>query len=164
MREFLKGLELEKDVIDSIMAEHGKQINSYKEKITGLETSVSNLKDEIKNNESTIKELNGTIEEKDKSLENLQTITNEKNDLQAQLKMQDSNVKKEFLKFVKSEVMGKIDEKNDFDTVLKNYKEENPQYFGETVVKNVQTSPNLQANAETKRTNNDIINDMIRGK
>lgn len=164
MREFLKGLELEKDVIDSIMAEHGKQINSYKEKITGLETSVSNLKDEIKNNESTIKELNGTIEEKDKSLENLQTITNEKNDLQAQLKMQDSNVKKEFLKFVKSEIMGKIDEKNDFDTVLKNYKEENPQYFGETVVKNVQTSPNLQANAETKRTNNDIINDMIRGK
>lgn len=164
MREFLKGLELEKDVIDSIMAEHGKQINSYKEKITGLETSVSNLKDEIKNNESTIKELNGTIEQKDKSLENLQTITNEKNDLQAQLKMQDSNVKKEFLKFVKSEVMGKIDDKNDFDTVLKNYKEENPQYFGETVVKNVQTSPNLQANAETKRTNNDIINDMIRGK
>ena len=164
MREFLKGLKLEKDVIDSIMAEHGKQISSYKEKIDGLETSVSNLKDEIKNNESTIKELNGTIEEKDKSLENLQTITNEKNDLQAQLKMQDSNVKKEFLKFVKSEVMGKIDEKNDFDTVLKNYKEENPQYFGETVVKNVQTSPNLQANAETKRTNNDIINDMIRGK
>lgn len=164
MREFLKGLELEKDVIDSIMAEHGKQINSYKEKITGLETSVSNLKDEIKNNESTIKELNGTIEEKDKSLENLQTITNEKNDLQAQLKMKDSNVKQEFLKFVKSEVMDKIDDKNDFDTVLKNYKEENPQYFGETVVKNVQTSPNLQANAETKRTNNDIINDMIRGK
>lgn len=164
MREFLKDLKLEKDIIDSIMAEHGKQITSYKEKISNLETNVSNLKDEIKNNEGTIKELNGTIEEKDKSLENLQTITNEKNDLQAQLKMKDSNVKKEFLKFVKSEVMSKVDEKSDFDTVLKNYKEENPQYFGETVVKNVQTSPNLQANAESKKTNSDIINDMIRGK
>lgn len=164
MREFLKGLELEKDVIDSIMAEHGKQITSYKEKISNLETNVSNLKDEIKNNESTIKELNGTIEEKDKSLENLQTITNEKNDLQAQLKIKDSNVKKEFLKFVKSEVMDKIDDKNDFDTVLKSYKEENPQYFGETVVKNVQTSPNLQAKSTQNLTTNEIINDMIRGK
>jgi hypothetical protein len=58
--------------------------------------------------------------------------------------------------------MAKVDDKNDFATVLENYKKENPQYFGETVVRKVQSSPEL--NGGTKpRTTNDIMNDIIRG-
>ena len=72
-----------------------------------------------------------------------------------------SDVKPEFLKFVTSEVMSMVDETNDFDTALKNYKKDNSQYFGETVVKKVQSSPNLNGGNKTGSVN-DIFNNMIR--
>jgi len=72
-----------------------------------------------------------------------------------------SDVKPEFLKFVTSEVMSMVDETNDFDTALKNYKKDNSQYFGETVVKKVQSSPNLNGGNKVSSVN-DIFNNMIR--
>ena len=40
MREFLKGLELDKETINTIMAEHGKLITESKEEITELKDNV----------------------------------------------------------------------------------------------------------------------------
>ena len=157
MREFLKGLDLDKETIDTIMAEHGKHL-------TGLKEQVENYKTEVQGYKTTIDELNGKIETSNKSLENLQTITNERNDLKAQLQMSDSGVKKEFSKFVTSEIMSKVNDDNDFATVLGTYKKENPQFFGETVVKKVQSSPNLGNGGNQGTTTNDIMNDFIRGK
>lgn len=74
-----------------------------------------------------------------------------------------SDVKPEFLKFVTSEVMSMVDETNDFDTALKNYKKDNSQYFGETVVKKVQSSPNLNNGGAKPSTVNEIFNNMVRG-
>lgn len=53
MREFLKGLELDKETIDTIMAEHGKIITGDKEKIANLETDIRAKNDLLKeaNNE-----------------------------------------------------------------------------------------------------------------
>jgi hypothetical protein len=48
MREFLKGLELDKDTIDTIMAEHGKIITADKEKITNLENDIKAKSDLLK--------------------------------------------------------------------------------------------------------------------
>ena len=90
MREFLKGLDLDKETIDSIMAEHGKHLTGLKEQVESYKTEVAGYK-------TTIDELNGKIETSNKSLEDLQSITNERNDLKAQLQMTDSNVKKNFL-------------------------------------------------------------------
>lgn len=73
-----------------------------------------------------------------------------------------SDVKPEFLKFVTSEVMNMVNDTTDFDTALKNYKKENTQYFGETVVKKVQSSPTLNGGTKPS-TVNDIFNSMIRG-
>lgn len=73
-----------------------------------------------------------------------------------------SDVKPEFVKFVTSEVMNLVDENTDFDKALKNYKKENTQYFGETVVKKVQSSPTLVGGTKPKTTN-DIMNNIIRG-
>lgn len=48
MREFLKGLDLDKETIDTIMAEHGKQLQSYKESNETLKTQLEEANNEIK--------------------------------------------------------------------------------------------------------------------
>ena len=154
MREFLKGLDLDKELIDTIMAEHGKYITGLKEQIDDYKTKVNDY-------EKQISDFNSKIEENNKSLENLQNVTNENKDLKAQLQMADSNVKKEFSKFVTSEIMSNVNDDVDFTTALENYKKENPQYFGDTVIKKVQSSPTL--NGGTKETTtNDIMNNILR--
>lgn len=149
MREFLKGLELDKETIDTIMAEHGKLITEAREQIMDLSDKV--------------KEYETQINENSESLKNLQTLTDENKDLKAQLQMSDSNVKKEFMKFVTSEVNSKVNDETDFATALKSYKKENPQYFGDTVVKKVQTSPGLNTGGNQPQSTNDIMNDILRG-
>lgn len=100
-------------------------------------------------------------------LANLETnnneLTKENTYLKAQIKVNDSDVKKEFRKFVTSEVMNLVNDTTDFETALENYKKESPQYFGETVVKKVQTSPNLTGGEQQPQNTNSIMNDIIRG-
>lgn len=83
--------------------------------------------------------------------------------LRASIKVASSDVKKEFSKFVTSEVMGLVNDTTDFETALKDYKKNNPQYFGEVVVKKVQTSPNLNGGTTQATTTNSIMNDILRG-
>lgn len=163
MREFLKGLELEKETIDSIMAEYGKEVNALKSQKESLESEVTSYKEQITNFENQINELNTTIETSNETLKNYETVTNENKDLKAQLQMSNSNVKKEFSKFVTSEVMSAVNDKTDFATALENYKKNNPQYFGDTVVKKVQSSPNLNGGNTQPQTTSDIMNDILRG-
>ena len=47
MREFLKGLDLDKETIDSIMAEHGKHLTGLKEQVESYKTEVESYKSEI---------------------------------------------------------------------------------------------------------------------
>ena len=156
MREFLRGLELDQETIDTIMAEVGKRH-------TGLKEQVDQLTEKCKSYEADLKKANETIEGNKKSLENLEALTNENKTLKAESKMSDTNVKKEFSKFVMNEVMSKVDDKTDFETALTNYKKENPQYFGDTVVKKVQSSPSVSKGENHQTTTNDIMNDIIRG-
>ena len=81
--------------------------------------------------------------------------------LKATNKVAKSEVKPEFLKFVTSEVMGLTNDTTDFETALKNYKKENPQYFGEVIIKKTQSSPNLTGGPKTITTN-DIMNNILR--
>lgn len=149
LRQFLKGMELEADQIDTIMAQTGSIFTKLKEEN-------EELKDKVKEFETSSKDYAT-------KLQNLETLTNENKDLKAQLQMGDSNVKKEFSKFVRSEIMSKVDDKNDFESVLKEYKKDNPQYFGDTIVKKVQSSPNLQGGEQKAPTTNSIMNDLLRG-
>lgn len=148
LRQFLKGMELETEQIDTIMAEVGKNFSTLKEER-------DNLKDKVK-------ELEASNSDTATKLQNLDTLANENKDLKAQLQMGDSNVKKEFSKFVRTEIMSKVDDKNDFESVLKEYKKENPQYFGDTVIKKVQSSPNLNGGEPQAPTTNSIMNDILR--
>lgn len=94
---------------------------------------------------------------------NYTNAMNENATLKAQLKIANSDVKKEFVRFVTSEVMSLVNNTTDFDTALKNFKKENPQFFGETVVKKVQSSPSLNAGGNQPQTTNQVMNDIIRG-
>ena len=94
---------------------------------------------------------------------NYTNAMNENTLLKAQLKIADSDVKKEFAKFVTSEVMSLVNDTTDFDTALKEFKKSSPQYFGETVVKKVQTSPVLNNGGNQPQTTNNIMNDILRG-
>ena len=67
MREFLKGLDLDKETIDTIMAEHGKLITEAKEKTQELENKV-------KDYESKIEELSSKAETNTKVQEELDKL------------------------------------------------------------------------------------------
>ena len=152
MRDFLKGLDLDKETIDAIMAEYGKNVQGLKEQI-----------EEYKGYKTENENLSKQLEEKEKSMKGFEDVSNENKSLKAQLKLNENNIKKEFSKFVTSEIMSQVDDKNDFDTVLKSYKKDNPQYFGDTVIKKTQTSPSLNAGGDKPQTTNDIMNSILRG-
>lgn len=155
MREFLKGLDLDKETIDTIMAEYGKNVQGLKEQVEEYKTKASNF-------EGQVKELTEKNEKNEESLKNLETLTNENKDLKADIQLNGVNVKKEFSKFVRSEVMSRVDDKTDFSKALEGYKKENPQFFGDVQVKKVQTSPSLNGGTPPETTNS-IMNDIIRG-
>lgn len=163
MREFLKGLELDKETIDTIMAEHGKLITEAKEQILELKGQVNNFETEKQKYESKLKDYETKMQESSKSLKNYEDLVNENKQLKSQMQLNESNVKKEFSKFVANEVLSQVDEEHDFASVLENYKQENPQYFGESVVKKVQSSPTLNGGNTAPQTTNDIMNDILRG-
>ena len=152
MRDFLKGLDLDKETIDTIMAEYGKNVQGLKEQI-----------EEYKGYKTENENLSKQLEEKEKSMKGFEDVSNENKSLKAQLKLNENNIKKEFSKFVTSEIMSQVDDKNDFDTVLKSYKKDNPQYCGDTVIKKTQTSPSLNAGGDKPQTTNDIMNNILRG-
>ncbi len=110
------------------------------------------------------KKTNQNDSEKLIELENSNTAKDKEiNQLKSLIKIKDSDVKKEFQKFVASEVMSLVNESTDFDSALKKYKNDNPQYFGEVVVKKVQSSPNLSNGGTKETTTNDIMNGILRG-
>lgn len=94
---------------------------------------------------------------------NYDNLKKENDLLKATNEVAKSNVKPEFLKFVTSEVMSMVDDTTDFETALKEYKKNSSQYFGETVVKKVQSSPNLNGGGNKETTTNSIMNDILRG-
>lgn len=93
-----------------------------------------------------------------------EALTKENKLLKATNEVAKSDVKPEFLKFVTSEVMAMVNDTTDFETALKNYKKDNSQYFGEVVVKKVQSSPTLNNGGTKTTTTNDIMNSILRGQ
>lgn len=157
MREFLRGLELDEETIDSIMAEHGKHLTKLKEEN-------EELKDTNAYFSKTIDDLSSQVESDNEKLKNYETLTSENKNLKAELQMSGSNVKKEFSKFVTSEVQSMVNDDVDFETALNDYKKENPQYFGETIIKTTQSAPTLNGGESKPITTNDIMNNILRGE
>jgi len=74
-RKYLEDLGLEKEAIDSIMAEHGKAVTAVKADLTEAQTKITNLEESISKRDTDIEKLKkegGTSEELKKQLETLQ--------------------------------------------------------------------------------------------
>lgn len=87
MREFLKGLDLDKETIDTIMAEHGKLLTEEKEKVSQYEAKIKELSSKAEDNTKVQEELDKlktqiAEEKKQKEQEDLETKLN-KNVLEA---------------------------------------------------------------------------------
>lgn len=83
--------------------------------------------------------------------------------LNAQIKVDSSDVKKEFSEFVTTKVLANVTETMDFDRALKEFKKNNPQYFGEMQIKKIQTAPTLNGGVTQPNTTNAIMNSILRG-
>lgn len=92
MREFLKGLDLDKETIDTIMAEHGKLITEAKEKTQDLENKV-------KDYESKISELSSKAEDNTKVQEELDNLKKSiaENEAKAKAKAEDDALTKNIM-------------------------------------------------------------------
>lgn len=96
MREYLKSLELEegktlpKEIIDKIMAEYGKQVNSNKDELQELKDQNESLSKKVKSYETKITDLNSKIEENSSAKQELdelkQSIEEEKEKAEADKK------------------------------------------------------------------------------
>ncbi len=84
MREFLKGLDLDKETIDTIMAEHGKLITEEKEKN-------QELTNKVKDYESKISDLSSKAEANTKVQEELETLKNEIAEKEAKRKAEEQD-------------------------------------------------------------------------
>lgn len=74
MREFLKSLELDKEVIDNIMAEYGKNIQSLKDEIEDYKAKNDDYKSKKDEYENKIKELTELSDNNSKVQEELDTL------------------------------------------------------------------------------------------
>lgn len=74
MREFLKSLELDKEVIDNIMAEYGKNIQSLKDEVEEYKAKNDEYKSKKEEYENKIKELTELSDNNSKVQEELETL------------------------------------------------------------------------------------------
>lgn len=90
-----------------------------------------------------------------------QAATRENAQLKAEKQALAAKAKPEFVEFVSSKVLAM---EGDFAKNLEIYKKSNPQYFGETVVRKVSSSPSVSAGSEGGTKTNDIMNDLLRSR
>ena len=87
MREFLKGLDLDNELIDTIKAEHGKLVTKDKEELQTLKSQMKELKENSKNAEELQKQVDDLIkaneerEAKAKAEEEDKILTNNINEV-----------------------------------------------------------------------------------
>lgn len=144
-RQFLKDLDLDGEVIDKIMDEHGSSVNSLKEQLSTKKDEVKSLKDERDNYKSKAED----AEDAEDKINSLQTKYDEaKQQLEdANNKLSNQSVDKEIIKRIQDaydvdDVLNYLDrdkfERDDdgnitnFDDVLNQVREQKPHYFDQS--------------------------------
>lgn len=101
-RDFLEKAGLEKETIDSIMAEHGKSVEAQKQKVTDLTNEVGTLKGQLTVKESSVTTLEQKLkeyEEKDLTeLDKLKKQLDEKDGVASNLEQQLNALKEQSTK------------------------------------------------------------------
>lgn len=96
------------------------------------------------------------------------TLKAEKAERELSAKVTAAGVGERFTKFVMSEVSALVTDKKDFDTALKEYLAANPQFAEQEQPRGFfsrgSTAPNMQGGDEGKKTINQKMNNLLRGK
>jgi len=109
MREFLKGLDLDKELIDTIMVEHGKEITGLKEQVEEYKTKVSDY-------ESKINDLSSKADDNSKTLEELNALKKQVADRNLSDKILEAIGDKKFVNdYTKNAVISEIKKSLDDD-------------------------------------------------
>lgn len=64
-REFLKGLGLSDDQVNSIMSEHGKDVNGFNEQINSLTAEKNGLQSQLTERDDQLKSLKSQVKDSD---------------------------------------------------------------------------------------------------
>lgn len=146
MREFLKGLELDSETTDTIMAEYGKNVQGLKEERDSLKEQLKGFE----NSDSTIKSL---TTERDDYKNKYEEELGKRTSLENGIKVKDAKIDDKFKDFVISEVNKNVNDKTDFDTALKDFIEKNPQYKVSENTRRVNSSFSVSGNNQTTTSN-----------
>jgi Phage minor structural protein GP20. len=160
MREFLKGLELDQDTIDTIMAEHGKLVTGFKETaetaktelakranispedLTALKTSVTELQGKLKAFDGVdVEALTAKLTEAESKLLEAETVHGTKlaeleadallRESLAQIGFSSGYAKKGIYEDIKSRVKYEGNALVGFDEALAELREQQPKAFAE---------------------------------
>lgn len=96
MRDFLKGLDLDKETIDTIMAEYGKNVQGLKETKQDLEEKIKTYETKVTNYETKINELSSKANDNTKVQEELDNLKKSiaENEAKAKAKLEDETLTK----------------------------------------------------------------------
>lgn len=169
------GVEIPEDKLSAFNKEFRKAYKSEQEfnnKVTSLTTERDNL-------QTKYDDLSKSIEGDEGYKTKLTQLEGEKNDLQTKyndvnekytlsqnlIKVNNAGVSKDFAEFVATTVKKQVDAdkdgKIDFDTALKNYIAENPQYKGSGNKVKVNTSTGFKGDDGKGKDVNTIMNDAL---
>ncbi len=154
MREFLKGLELDSETTDTIMAEYGKNIQGLKEERDSLKEQLKGFE----NSDSTIKSLTS---ERDDYKSKYEEELGKRTSIENCIKVKEAKIDDKFKDFVISEVSKLVDEKTDFDAALKGFVEKNPQYKVPEKTRKVNSSFSMVGNSQSESSKNDVFNNAL---
>lgn len=138
MREFLKGLDLDKETIDTIMAEYGKNITGNKEKIEELESKV-------KDYETKIAELSEKAKDNQKISDELNSLKQEIADKEAKTKAEEQD------KILTNNILEAIGDKKFVNEYTKN-----------SIINEVKTA--LKENQNAGKSAKDLLESITNGK
>lgn len=94
-REFLEGLGIEKEQIDTIMKEHGKAVQSVKAEDAERETTIETLKSQLEERNNDLTELQSTIENEGDLKEQLKSMNEKYEEETANLQSKLANQRKQ---------------------------------------------------------------------
>lgn len=165
-RQFLKDLELDSEVIDKILDEHGSTVNSLRDKLSSKDDEVKTLKSErddlkeqvtdVKDAQDKINSLQSKYDEATKERDNLksQIQTNEL-DKQIIKQVQDAHDVDDVLNFINRDSFEYDDDGNvtNFDDVLNSVREKKPHYFNGDVDPSSNNDPDPQDPPQTQGNN-----------
>ena len=138
MREFLKGLDLDKETIDTIMAEYGKNVTEDKEKIQELEGKV-------KDYETKITELSEKAEDNQKISDELNALKQDIADKEAKAKEEEQD------KILTNNILEAIGDKKFINEYTKN-----------SIINEVKTA--LKDDKNTGKSAKDLFESITEGK